>query len=605
MTAAAVQLIEQQYRQECFDRWKLRKEAERQQRVEDIRQAAGPAPIKNRILARYHYVVLCKALEREYAEREKRDGEWQALYWLEAFEENYLRLNIPMINVGSHDKALKDAAGSMARKCERALLADIARHREGRTGADACRYALEQVEIICRGAGVNMPNIADCNRDDKHKVAAVVMRLCDAKWWRGQIRKAQARQLETAARRLGLTCKRTGGYASGLTVMRRRQQKRRNRTLLENLIAENGEGQTYTLAELSDLGISNPVNRRNELMARMRGCMEWAQDYGDNLQAVFLTGTCPSRFHAYNRGGKRYKNWDGSTPIDAQKWLNKRWQLLRAYYEKRGIRFYGLRIVEPHHDGCPHWHMVLWFDRRQLKLAMVLFQEVWRGIVRPRWVAGKDGKRRIKAKTGLCNLNCAGGEPGADKRRTKIVYMKKDDGGAVGYVAKYVSKNIDGMATVTKSGEEIQQEWSLGSVRTAERIEAWASTWGIRQFQAVGQPSVTVWRELRRVDAKHTTFQGEKFEEARAAADAGSWCEFMRAMGGPMRPRAEAELSPVYREAEKPNGYGEIVKVLEGIGGGVQGVEPTRLREWNIYALPKVSAAARPQAAQGPPQVAA
>ncbi|MFC6631671.1 replication endonuclease [Microbulbifer taiwanensis] len=603
MTAAAVQLLEQQ-RRECFDRWQQRKAAEKVERVRELAEAYGPAPLKNRILARYHFHILCKALEREYSEREKRADGWQALHWLECFEEQYLRLRVPLLNVCSHDKALKDAAETLARKCERTLLADIAKHREGRDGPAACEYALSLVETICTGAGVKMPPIADCHRDDKHKVAAVVMRLTDPKWWRGQIRKAQARQLETAARRLGLTCKKTGGYVSGLSLLRRRQQKRRNRSLLENLIAENDQGQVYTLAQLSDLGVSNPVNRRNELMTRIRGCEEWAEAFGDHLQAVFLTATCPSRFHAYNRGGKRYDNWDGSTPIDGQQWLNRRWQLLRAYYEKRGIRFYGLRIAEPHHDGCPHWHIVMWFDKRQVKLAMLLFAEIWRGIVRPRWVRGADGRRRVKARTGVCHLDCMGGEPGAEKRRTKIVYLNKGEGGAAAYVAKYVSKNIDGMGTVKTAEGEVQQAWSLDSVRTAERVEAWASTWGIRQFQALGQPSVTVWRELRRLDANGQGFalQGPQFNAAREAANSGCWCDYLTAQGGPMRRRGEAALSPVYRKAPAPNKYGEILQVLEGVGGGLQGVELTRLREWNIYELPK--AAARPQAAQAPPQAA-
>ncbi|WP_164837489.1 replication endonuclease, partial [Streptomyces sp. B29(2018)] len=401
----------QQQKAEWFNQWKLLREAKAQQRAQDARQAAGPAPIKNRILARYHYEILCRAIEREYERREKL-GEWVALRWLEGFEANYLKLNIPFLNVCSHDRALKDAAETMATKCEREILANVAKRRAAGDGPDACRYALQQVEMICKGAGANMPDIADCDREDKHKVAAVVMRLCNAKWWRGQIRKIQARQLETAARQLGLTCKKTGGYVSGVSLLRRRQQKRRNRELLENTYAENDAGQVYTLAQLSDLGVSNPVNRRNELMARIRGCEEWAEQHGENLQAVFLTATCPSRFHAYNRGGKRYDNWDGSTPIQAQEWLNERWRKLRAMWNKAEIRFYGLRIAEPHHDGCPHWHLLLWFDRSQVKPAMKMFQSVWRGL------QGKEPDE-----------DCAPFESGAEKRRTKVDYIKKDSGG--------------------------------------------------------------------------------------------------------------------------------------------------------------------------------
>jgi len=80
-------------------------------------------------------------------------------------------------------------------------------------------------------------------------------------------------------------------------------------------------------------------------------------------------------------------------------------------------------------------------------------------------------------------------------------------GGAAGYMVKYVAKNVVGAPL----GEDWQQldapgghqldmfNVDTGAVSGAQRVEAWAALWGIRQFQAIGQPPVTVWREMRRV----------------------------------------------------------------------------------------------------------
>ena len=47
---------------------------------------------------------------------------------------------------------------------------------------------------------------------------------------------------------------------------------------------------------------------------------------------------------------------DGSTPAQAQEYLNEVWGRICSHLDREKIKIYGFRVTEPHHDGCPHWH---------------------------------------------------------------------------------------------------------------------------------------------------------------------------------------------------------------------------------------------------------
>ena len=80
-----------------------------------------------------------------------------------------------------------------------------------------------------------------------------------------------------------------------------------------------------------------------------------------------------------------------------------------------------------------------------------------------------------------------GEEAGAKKSRFEAKKLDPAKGGAVAYVAKYVAKNIDGVDADGKC-IGVDDETDLDFINSAERVQAWKSRHGIRQFQFVGSP---------------------------------------------------------------------------------------------------------------------
>ena len=390
-----------------------------------------------------------------------------------------------------------------------------------------------------------------------------IKRAQDAAWWRRRLRVHVARVVEAGAVGLGLVHARRGGYVSSEGLGRRQAQLRRNAEALQRTLYRNEAGQVYSLHELAALGNSNPVVRGGELMTRIRG----AEEYADARAHVglFLTLTLPSRFHPVKlgSGGRPFQNkkYQGATPRDGQLWLRDKWAKTRAALAREGVRMYGLRVAEPHHDATPHWHALVWAEDEASAQAI------------ERWVSHYW-------------LSDDGTERGAVENRVNVKRMVK--GGAAGYVAKYIAKSVGNVALAEHmdvvNGQQIQLD--LGPTDPAnvketepghKRVDAWAATWGIRQFQTIGMPSVTVWRELRRV----TPDQLELFSQEgdRAAVRAfhachrrgeirADWRLFMEAMGGHALPRKCWHLRTAHRTPEPGtvNKYGEEVKVGRIVG---------------------------------------
>ena len=85
------------------------------------------------------------------------------------------------------------------------------------------------------------------------------------------------------------------------------------------------------------------------------------------------------------------------------------------------------------------------------------------------------------------------------------------------YIAKYISKNIDGYAL----DGQLDNDTGRPLKDTAAAVTAWASTWRIPQFKTVGLPTMGAYRELRKLPRGVSIADefDERVEAARAAAD--------------------------------------------------------------------------------------
>lgn len=301
--------------------------------------------------------------------------------------------------------------------------------------------------------------------------AGAVARMTDESWWRRRLRVMHGRTVEADQINAGRVNKSKEIYVSDASVKRRAKQNKRNAEAMENTVAVNEFDQEFTLAELAAKGTANKSIKRAELMTRINGFERIANDVGH--AGLFATLTCPSRFHAFRTvaGWKTEPNpryEQGLTPRDGGHYLGKVWARIRAKLHRLGIKPYGFRVAEPQQDGTPHWHLLVFMAAHHLES----FKQVFRAY------AMKDSP----------------GEPGAHKHRVDFKHMDTAKGTAAGYIAKYIAKNIDGYG--------IEKDLHGNDAITASmRVEAWASTWGIRQFQQVGGAPVGPWREARRVKA--------------------------------------------------------------------------------------------------------
>lgn len=395
------------------------------------------------------------------------------------------------------DTDILDLAEEQAKRTERCIRSWIAK---------SSAKARQQAGRLCTEWGIEPPG-------EKHDDQASLARMTDAFWWRRKLRDVQLLQRENIAIALGYVHAKRDMYISEESLKAQVHKAKRNAKILENTEAISEDGEIFTIAELAEHSLSNPTLRRSELMVRIKGYETVSRELGH--VGIFVTLTCPSRMHArLSNTGASNPTYDSTTPKQARAYLCNLFGKIRASFENGCLGVYGLRIAEPHHDGTPHWHLLIFVSPLHLNTV-------------------KNTIRRYA-------LIDSPDEPGAQAHRVEFEDIDPMKGSAVQYIAKYIGKNVDGTGIVL-------DENGVPAVESIARVTAWARTHGIRQFQFFGGPPVGLWREFRRInkaviadapEAIATAYRAAQKTEDRQA----DYAALIRAVGGPTMKRTEQAI---------------------------------------------------------------
>lgn len=386
-------------------------------------------------------------------------------------------------------------------------------------------------------------------------------RMLCADWWYRKLWQMRCEWREEQLRAVCLVNKKASPYVSYEAVIHKREQRRKSLEFFRSHELVNEDGDTLDMEDVVNASNSNPAHRRNEMMACVKGLELIAEMRGDC--AVFYTITCPSRFHATLNNGRPNPKWTSATVRQSSDYLVDTFAAFRKAMHKAGLRWYGVRVAEPHHDGTVHWHLLCFMRKKDRRSITALLRKF----------AIREDREELGTNTG-------------PRFKSELINPRK--GTPTSYIAKYISKNIDGRGLA----KEISKETGRSLRDSAEHVCAWASLHRVQQFRFFGIPGRQAYRELRLLAGQAARVQGERkagapvldnprLDAVLAAADAGCFATYIMKQGGVLVPRKHHLVRTAYELNDEPSAYGDHGIRIYGIWSPIiEGKICTHAMKW-------------------------
>lgn len=283
--------------------------------------------------------------------------------------------------------------------------------------------------------------------------------------------------------------------------------------------------------------------------------------------------------------GKPNPTWDHSTVRKSSDYLVDTFAAFRKAMHKKELRWYGVRVAEPHHDGTVHWHLLCFMRKKHRRAITELLRRF----------AIREDRAELGNNTGA-------------RFKSKLIDPRK--GTPASYIAKYVSKNIDGRGL----GDTVSKETGKSLCDSAEHVTAWASLHRVQQFRFFGIPGRQAYRELRLFASQATramktskpgapVLMDPKLDAVLAAADVGCFATYIMKQGGVLVPRKNYLIHTAYEPTVEPGTYGDHGIPIYGIWSPITGKENkicTHVHTWKMVKKAPANPGAE-SAAQGDP----
>ena len=417
-------------------------------------------------------------------------------------------------------------------------------------------------------------------------------RINDARFWRRAIGVRQLREREHFFLRLKLIGRGLETYVSEQQLFTRTRQLKQQAEWMQNTVLvprylecdDKAEG-PLTLAKVA----SSPKTRFAKLYAFTRAMDEIATAQG--LESGMLTLTLEPEWHPNPSHGS--SSWNGSSPREGHQVMAKRWQSILRDLDRARVGLSGLRVVEPHKDGCPHWHLWLLYKPEVETRLLATVMNYFPGKLKIRAPSWKGQKHHPDDRIYVTRADLLGGTgraPTHAKEGAQIELSRIDRSISSGasYAMKYLLKTVDASDKLNQKADlfgnipaaELKEKQKKHQ-ESAQRVDAYRSLWGINAGQLFGVAKcLSAWDELRRLalppeDAQLRALwilargSDKPGRISKNAGQRGNPRAFLEALGGLAASRQnqkpDSKVSIERLTVAATNGYGENIRRAKGI----------------------------------------